>query len=79
MTARFFVASAKVDVVPVGANLEIFHPMDQGLCRKDLGLQEKATYFLNVGTFTAWSGIDSIIEIVAELKAVHRDVFLLCV
>jgi glycosyltransferase involved in cell wall biosynthesis len=54
--------SEKVVVIPNGANTDLFTPLNQDICKKDLGLAPKDSYFCFVGNLAPWQGVEYMIE-----------------
>jgi glycosyltransferase involved in cell wall biosynthesis len=65
---RYKVNEGKLVVIPNGANIELFRPLDKHECRRKLGLEEDAFYIGFVGSFAPWQGLDILIEAAKQLK-----------
>lgn len=52
----------RVVVISNGANTDMFRPMNQDSCRRDLGFEGKEKYLCFVGSLEAWQGVRHIIE-----------------
>ncbi len=59
---------AKITIVPCGANLQHFHPIDQLLARQILNLNKHDRTILVVGRMVPRKGIDTVIESLSVLK-----------
>lgn len=62
LVSRIGVPDYKVDVISVGVDTELFHPMDKNKLRRDLGLGIEAKIVLFVGRITQLKGIDLIYQ-----------------
>ncbi|MBN1850285.1 MAG: glycosyltransferase family 4 protein [Deltaproteobacteria bacterium] len=51
----------KMAVLPSGANIDLFHPMDKLQCSRELGFKEPFLYIGFIGTFFHYQGIDTLI------------------
>jgi len=65
---RYKVNEGKLVVIPNGANIELFRPLDKHECRRKLGLEEGAFYIGFVGSFAPWQGLDILIEAAKQVK-----------
>jgi glycosyltransferase involved in cell wall biosynthesis len=65
---RYKVNEGKLVVIPNGANIELFRPLDKHGCRRKLGLEEDAFYVGFVGSFAPWQGLDILIEAARQVK-----------
>ncbi len=81
---RFSVDLGRVRVIPNGVDTRLFRPMDQGLCRRELGLDADAFILLFVGSLDAYHDLDPCMEAMARAgdprmqlhvvgTGVHRD------
>ncbi len=52
----------KIVVIPNGANIELFKPMDTSQARKELDLNQDVYYICFVGSLARWQGVDGIIK-----------------
>lgn len=52
----------KIVVVSNGANTSLFKPLDQEICRKELGLDPKYFYICFVGNLAPWQGIEYLVK-----------------
>jgi len=65
---RYRINKGKLVVIPNGANIELFRPLDKHECRRKLGLEENAFYVGFVGSFAPWQGLDILIEAAKQVK-----------
>jgi glycosyltransferase involved in cell wall biosynthesis len=65
---RYKVNEGKLMVIPNGANVELFQPLDKRECRRKLGLEENAFYVGFVGSFAPWQGLEILIEAAKRVK-----------
>jgi glycosyltransferase involved in cell wall biosynthesis len=61
------IESAKLIILPSGANIDLFRPLPMDQCRTRLGLQLSKKYILFVGTLLEHQGIDMLIEAAARV------------
>ena len=57
----------KIEVIPCGVDVELFQPLDQGIARRKLGLQDSKV-ILYVGRLEPLKGVDIILKAVAQLE-----------
>ena len=57
----------KIEVIPCGVDVDLFRPMDQGIARRKLGLQDSKVV-LYVGRLEPLKGVDIILRAVAQLE-----------
>ena len=57
----------KIDVIPCGVDVDLFRPLDQGLSRRKLGLQDSKVV-LYVGRLEPLKGVDILLRAVAQLE-----------
>jgi glycosyltransferase involved in cell wall biosynthesis len=60
----------KITVIPNGANIDLFKPMDSKLAKKRLGLTELSRLIVFVGHLIAWQGVEYLIR---SIPRVVRD------
>jgi len=65
---RYRVNEGKLVVIPNGANIELFRPLDKHECRRKLGLERDAFYIGFVGSFAPWQGLEVLIEAAKQVK-----------
>lgn len=65
---RYKVSGGKLVVIPNGANIELFRPLDKQECRQELGLKGDAFYIGFVGSFAPWQGLELLIEAARQVK-----------
>lgn len=65
---RYRVPENKLLVIPNGANIEIFRPLDKHSCRRKLGLDENIFYIGFVGSLAPWQGLEVLIEAAKQVK-----------
>ncbi len=69
---RFYgVCGQKIGVVPCGVNLDLFHPQEKQVARKQLGFDADDIILLYVGRFEPLKGIDTLLQAMSHLKG-HR-------
>jgi len=59
---RFHIPADKIHVVPNGTNTELFRPMDQRACQRELSLDPARHFVGFVGTFLPHQGLDTLIN-----------------
>jgi len=52
----------KISVIPNGADVKVFKPMDQRVCQEELGFNEDSLYVCFVGMLQVWQGLEYLIE-----------------
>lgn len=52
----------KITVVPNGANTSLFRPLEQEICRKDLGFDPEIPYVCFVGNLAPWQGVEHLVK-----------------
>jgi glycosyltransferase involved in cell wall biosynthesis len=52
----------KIVIVSNGANTSLFKPLDQEICKKELGLDPKLFYICFVGNLAPWQGIEYLVK-----------------
>ena len=57
----------RMEVIPCGVDLELFHPLDKGRAREELGLPANLKMLLFVGRLQPFKGIDILLHAVARL------------
>ncbi|MEM2001611.1 MAG: glycosyltransferase family 4 protein [Thermoproteota archaeon] len=65
---RYRVDESKLVVIPNGANIDLFHPLDKRECRRKLRLDEDAFYAGFVGSFAPWQGLETLVEAAKKVK-----------
>ncbi|MEM3433080.1 MAG: glycosyltransferase family 4 protein [Candidatus Methanomethyliaceae archaeon] len=65
---RYRVDESKLVVIPNGANIDLFRPLDKRECRRKLRLEEDAFYVGFVGSFAPWQGLETLIEAAKQVK-----------
>jgi glycosyltransferase involved in cell wall biosynthesis len=60
----------KITVIPNGANIDLFKPMDSKLAKKRIGLTELSHLIVFVGHLIAWQGVEYLIR---SIPRVVRD------
>lgn len=76
---RFQISADKVSIVPNGADLEVFRPMDPVECRHKLGLEVDHYYVAFAGTFQPWQGLETIVNAAYYLQEYHKPINFLIV
>jgi len=61
---QYRIASKKIIVIHNGANTELFRPLDQNECRKELELDLDKKYVCFVGKLVDWQGVDYLLNAV---------------
>lgn len=69
----------KVSVVPNGADLDAFYPMDRVECCERLGLDSSKRYAVFAGTFQRWQGLETIVQAAPSVQKAHPEVVFLIV
>jgi len=59
---EYKVPEDKIVVIPNGANIDLFRPMDTSQARKELDLNQDAYYICFVGSLTRWHGVEGMIR-----------------
>lgn len=67
---------SRITVVPGGVDLSLFTPVDQTMARQQLNLPKDAALVLYVGRFAPLKRVDRLVESVAQLRTLGRDVHL---
>lgn len=62
LSKLYKIPSKKIIVVPNGANTELFSPMAEEDCKKELNLENDQIYFCFVGNLVSWQGIDYLLK-----------------
>jgi len=62
-----------------GANQDIFHPMDQKMCRERLQLDDGKTYLIFIGSLKKWHGLQQIVLAMPELIKKFPNIHLMIV
>ncbi len=70
LVSRLDVSSSKVDVISVGVDTELFHPMDKKGVRKSLGLDVEAKIILFVGRITQLKGVELIYRCASQTPSI---------
>lgn len=76
---KYDVQSNRISVIENGANVNLFRPMDQKICREKLGLNKKAKYVCFVGNLAPWQGIEYLIKsssLIVEKEANARFIII---
>jgi glycosyltransferase involved in cell wall biosynthesis len=58
----------KLFVLPNGANLEHFRPLDKLECRQKIGLDKDTFYVVFVGSFAPWQGLETLANAAKQVK-----------
>ena len=58
----------KITVVPNGVDVEVFHPLDRNMARRDLNLPLDARILVSVGALVERKGFHRVIELLPRLK-----------
>lgn len=56
------IEESKIHVIENGANIELFRPYDQKICRDKLGLDNSQKYVCFVGKLAPWQGVEYLIK-----------------
>lgn len=71
---NYDISDERIVVVPNGANTNLFKPMDQDVCREDIGLDNNEKYICFTGNLAPWQGVRYMIDamplIVGEMPVV---------
>jgi glycosyltransferase involved in cell wall biosynthesis len=76
---EFRVPSGRIGVVPIGVDIEYFHPLDRAESIVRAGLDSANRYALFVGHFATWVDFDTLLEAFATVAGDHPDARLLLV
>lgn len=68
IVSRYKVNEGKLVVIPNGANVDLFRPLDKCECRRRLRLKEDTFYVGFVGSFAPWQGLNVLIEAAKKIK-----------
>jgi len=63
----------KIIVVSNGANTSLFKPLDQGNCRKELGLDPEIPCVCFVGNLAPWQGIEYLVKAAPSILSCFPD------
>ncbi len=75
---NYNIKSEKIEIVPNGANTDLFKPMDQAKAKIDLGLSQEYKYICFVGNLAPWQGIEYLISLApAVIKKIPNIKFLI--
>jgi glycosyltransferase involved in cell wall biosynthesis len=77
--ARFNLSDDKLEMVPNGIDISLFQPLDKGECRRELGLDPKASYLCYIGSFYKARGVHYLIQALPQLLKTHPNVKVLLV
>ncbi len=79
LLVRLYGADAqRIAVVPCGVNLDLFHPVDKAVARRQLGLRDDDQILLFVGRIEPLKGVDILLGAAAQLDP-DTDCFVLVV
>ena len=67
LVREYSLSPSKIQVIPNGTNVDIFHPMDKKRSREKLDIPLESTVLCFVGSLRPWHGVENIIEILPEL------------
>ncbi|MFX1535014.1 MAG: glycosyltransferase family 4 protein, partial [Promethearchaeota archaeon] len=73
LVKNYGVKNETCKVIPNGANIDLFKPMDKIECRRKLGINEDYFCLGFVGSFRPWVGIDTLIEAISMTKEKGYD------
>jgi len=59
---KYRVASSKIVVIPNGANIDLFKPMDKEKIKEELKLDKNAHYICFVGNLAIWQGVEYLVK-----------------
>lgn len=62
LESAYRIPEEKITVIPNGANISLFKPVEQNKCRKDLGLDLEIPYVCFVGNLAPWQGVEYLIK-----------------
>lgn len=76
---QYRVRPQRVAVIPNGANVQKFRPLDKARCRTELDLNPDDYYVCFVGALASWQGVDVLVESAKILVSQLRTVTVLVV
>jgi glycosyltransferase involved in cell wall biosynthesis len=79
LAGQFHVPAARIGVVPIGVDVDYFHPLDRAAAIGRAGLDPAATYVVFIGQFAPWVDFDTLVAAFALLARDRDDVHLLLV
>ena len=79
LSREYNIRPDKFAVIPMGANVELFQPMDKYLCRGKVGLKEDHEYVGFVGTLYPFQALEYLVAAAPLILAKRKDVKFLIV
>jgi glycosyltransferase involved in cell wall biosynthesis len=73
LESAYRIPGEKITVVPNGANTSMFKPLEQGACRKELGLDLETSYICFVGNLAPWQGVEYLVNAAPSVLSRFRD------
>ncbi len=70
---EFGIPEEKIKVIPIGVDLEIFHPLETKRARRNIGFADRGELVLYVGRLEWRKGIETLIHAVRALIDEHPD------
>lgn len=68
VVARYALDPHKVEVIPNGANTDLFRPQDLAACRKELRIPADARIVCFTGNLIPWQGVDLLVRACAAVR-----------
>jgi glycosyltransferase involved in cell wall biosynthesis len=79
LAEQFRVPRERIGVVPIGVDIDYFHPLDRAQAIQRAGLDPAGTYIVFVGQFAPWVDFDTLIGAFALVSQTRADARLLLV
>ncbi len=79
LVKEYNLPAPKIEVIPNGTNVEMFHPMDKERCRERVDISLQSIVLCFVGSLRPWHGVENTIEMLPELIKHISNVKLLIV
>jgi glycosyltransferase involved in cell wall biosynthesis len=71
LCAQYELPAERIQVVPNGVDVELFHPIPTSEARQRLGLNQDRDFAIFVGNIVSWQGLDTVVE---AIDITRRDV-----
>ena len=79
LSKNYDIMPDKFEVIPMGANVDLFRPMDKYLCRKRVNLGADYKYVGFIGTLYPFQGLEYLIKAAPSILKTMKDVRFLIV